>query len=205
MFKSTCFLAFTTAIAIISSGSPTALAQEAVNANGIEAGCPDEPKLRKKPRQVSDLTPWVMLVSQLEIQDKESLKLRYEVPETICEKDVIETNAGRARVFYSPFETDLESLLYRVIIEDVPEPREIVVLNSAIVSAVRNRGNHFYIAESRGMRTNFYAMYRDQPPYDAIRPLLVEILNGKATTLIAVEWPKGSAEAVIVEIDKGLN
>jgi hypothetical protein len=145
-----------------------------------------------------------MLISPLEIQDKESLKLRYEVPEMICEKDGIETNAGTARVFYSPFETDLESLLYRVVIEDVPEPREIVVLYSAIVSAVRNRGNRFYIAESRGKRTNFFAMYSDQPRYDAIRPLLVDILNGKATTLIAVEWPNGSDEALIVEIDKGL-
>jgi len=47
-------------------------------------------------------------------------------------------------------------------------------------------------------------MYSDQPRYDAIRPLLADILNGKATTLIAVEWSKGSDEALIVEIDKKL-
>ena len=204
MLKTTCFLAFSIVIVFISLGSPTALAQASPNSEIIEAECPDEPKLRKKPREVRDLTPWVMLVSQLEILGKGNLNLWYELPESSCEKDTIETNEGTARVLYSPFKKGLETILYRVILDDLPEPREIVVLYSAIVSAVRNRGDHFYIAESRGTRTNFYAMYSDQPRFDAIRPLLADILNGKATTLIAVEWSKGSDGALIVEIDKKL-
>ena len=135
---------------------------------------------------------------------KGNLNLWYELPESSCEKDTIETNEGTARVLYSPFKKGLETILYRVILDDLPEPREIVVLYSAIVSAVRNRGDHFYIAESCGTRTNFYAMYSDQPRFDAIKPLLADILNGKATTLIAVEWSKGSDGALIVEIDKKL-
>ena len=204
MFRSTCILAFAVAIGLIGLGGQSGQAQDAVNSAEIEAACPDEPKLRKKPRQVRDLTPWVMLISQLEIQDKENLTLRYEKPETSCEWDVIESSAGSASVFYSPFDTELESLLYRVAIEEESETREIFVLYSRIVSAVRDRGNHFYIAESRGIRTNFYAMYSDQPRYTAIRPLLSDILHGKATTLIAVQWPKGIDEALIVEIDKSL-
>jgi len=204
MFKSTCFLAFSIAMVSISLGSPTALAQESPKSEIIEAGCPDEPKLRKKPRQVRDLTPWVMLVSQLEIQGNDNFNLRYQLPESSCEKDSIEFSEGTARVLYSPFKTGLETVLYRVMLEDLSEPREIVVLYSAIVSAVRNRGDHFYIAESRGIRTNFYAMYSDQPRYDVIRPILADILNGKANSLVAVEWSKGSDEALIVEIDKTL-
>lgn len=205
MVKITCILAFSTAIGIISLGSPAVPAQEVLSSDENEIGCPDEPKLRRKPRQVRDVTTWVMLISQLEIRDEEKLNLRYEEPKTSCEKDVIESDTGAARVFYSPFDTGLETLLYRVVIEDAPEPREIVVLYARIVSAVRDRGNHFYIAESHGTRTNFYAMYSDQPRYEALEPLLTDILNGKATVLIAVEWPKGSDEALIVEIDKRLN
>jgi hypothetical protein len=204
MFKSTCFLAFSTAIGFISLSIPTAPAQQAPNSDDIEVACPDEPKLREKPRLVRDLTTWVMLISPLEIQGNGNFELRYEFPETSCDKDVIKTNAGTAKVLYSPFDAELESLLYRAVIEDMAEPREIVVLYAEIVTAVRNRGFHFYIAESRGEKTYFYAMYRDQPRYEAIRPILVDILNGKATVLIAVEWPKGSNDALIVEIDKNL-
>ncbi len=89
MLKTTCFLAFSTAIGFISLSSPTALAQESPNSEIIEAGCPDEPKLRKKPREVRDLTPWVMLISQLEKQGNENFNLRYELPELSCEKDII--------------------------------------------------------------------------------------------------------------------
>ena len=204
MFRRTCFLVFSTAIGFITLCSPTAPAQVAVNSNEVDAGCPEEPKLGEKPRQVRDLTSWVMLVSQLEIRGEGNFNRRYERPETSCEKDLIETNHGTARVTYSPFQTGLESLLYRIVSEDGPDVREILVLYASIVSAVRDRGNHFYIAESRGMRTNFYAMFTDQPRYEVIRPLLADILNGEATTLIAAEWPKGTDEALIVEIDKRL-
>ena len=204
MFRRSSFLAFSTAIGFIMLCSPTAPAQVAVNSNEVDGGCPEEPKLRKKPRQVRDLTSWVMLVSQLEIQGGGNFNLRYERPETSCEKDLIDLDHGPAMVTYSPFQTGLESLLYRIVNEDGSDVREILVLYASIVSAVRDRGNHFYIAESRGMRTNFYAMFTDQPRFDAIKQLLTDILNDKATTLIVIEWSNGTDEPLIVEIDKKL-
>jgi hypothetical protein len=48
---------------------------------------------------------------------------------------------------------------------------------------------------------SYYAMFRDQPTYAALKPIAVSIIDGGAQPLAAVRWPPGAKELVIDALD----
>jgi hypothetical protein len=44
-------------------------------------------------------------------------------------------------------------------------------------------------------------MFRDQPTYAVLKPLVTSILNGSAPPLATVRWPAGAVEPVIEAYD----
>ena len=59
----------------------------------------------------------------------------------------------------------------------------------------------YYVVEERQGRISFYAMFRDQPTYAALKPIAVSIIDGSAKPLALVHWPPGEKESVIDTFD----
>jgi len=59
----------------------------------------------------------------------------------------------------------------------------------------------FFVVEERKGSISYYAMFRDQPTYAALKPVVTGILDGSAQPLATVRWPAGAKEPVIDAYD----
>lgn len=59
----------------------------------------------------------------------------------------------------------------------------------------------FFVVEEHKGNISYYAMFRDQPTYVALRPVVTGIVDGSAQPLATVRWPTGANEPVIDAYD----
>lgn len=80
-------------------------------------------------------------------------------------------------------------------------PREVLVLYSGTVGLVL-KGEAFHVTEkTRDGVISFYAMFKEEPTYLAVKELAMSILAASAKPLLAVRWPAGAKEGEIVAFD----
>lgn len=76
----------------------------------------------------------------------------------------------------------------------------MLVLYSGTVGIVA-RGQAFHVSETRGGVVSFYAMFKEQPTYQAAKELAASIFSGSIKPLLAVRWPEGAKEGEVVAFD----
>jgi hypothetical protein len=59
----------------------------------------------------------------------------------------------------------------------------------------------FFLVEERAGSISYYAMFRDQPTFVALKPLVTSILDGSAKPLATVRWPAGAKEPAMDAYD----
>ncbi len=62
----------------------------------------------------------------------------------------------------------------------------------------------FFVVEERQGKISHYTIFREQPAYAALKPLVTGILEGTVQPLSVVHWPAGAKEPEIDSFDKRL-
>lgn len=137
----------------------------------------------------------------LEAQGEAKFHPTYAPPASECLFEKFEVAAVPVEAIYSPFEKGEYTLHWRFT-ADGAEPREVLVLYDGMASFMAKKDiSVFFVVEERKGNISYYAMYRDQPTYALLKPLVSGILDGSAQPLATVNWPKGEKEPVINAYD----
>lgn len=163
------------------------------------AECERAPPMKGKSRQRFDSTSFMVVAGELEAQGEENFRLIYEPPTAECLVERIVLSGHKLAATYNPREKGAQTLLYRFVAED--NSREVLVLYSGMVGLVAKGGHGFHVSETRGGIVSFYAMFKEQPTYEAAKTIAADILSGSAKPLLAVRWPEGAKEGEVVAFD----
>lgn len=108
--------------------------------------------------------------------------------------------AGKVvEAIHSPFEVGENTLHWRFTTGGA-EPRAVFVIYEGMASLMAKKPT-FFVVEERAGAVSYYAMFREQPTYAALKPLVTGIFEGSAQPLAAVRWPAGAKEPVIDAYD----
>jgi hypothetical protein len=162
--------------------------------------CAGIPDIKSKSRQLFEGKTLMVSLSMLEAQGEAHFRPKYPEPASECVFERFDLAGKPVTAVYSPFEKGEQTLHYRFLGEVGGESREVVVLYDGMTSLVAKK-TVFFVIENRGGRISYYAMFREQPSYAALKPLVTSILDGSAAPLATVHWPKGEKEAVIDAYD----
>jgi hypothetical protein len=177
----------------------------ALLANGRAAGadsvapCAGVPDAKSKSRQFFDGKALMVSLSSLEAQGEAKFHPTFAPPASQCLFEKFDAGASPVEAIYSPFEQGEHTLHWRFTTA-APEPREIVVIYDAMASLIAKK-DVFFVVEGRKGNISYYAIYRDQPTYAALKPVVTSILDGSAQPLATVRWPTGAKEPVIDAYD----
>jgi hypothetical protein len=138
-------------------------------------------------------------LSALEAQGEAKFHPTYAPPASQCLFDKFDASASLVEAIYSQFEKGEHTLHWRFTTA-APEPREIVVVYEAMASLVAKKDVFFLVEERKG-NISYYAIFRDQPTYAALKPLVTSVLDGSAAPLATVRWPPAAKEPVIDAYD----
>lgn len=163
--------------------------------------CSGVTDIKSKSRQLFEGKTLMVTLAMLEAQGEAQFRPKYSEPASQCVFERFEIAGNPVTAIYSPFEKGEQTLHYRFLSAVGGESREVVVLYDGLTSLVAKKGLIFFVAENRGGKISYYAMYRDQPSYAALKPLVVSVLDGSAAPLATVRWPKGEKEPVIDAYD----
>jgi hypothetical protein len=156
--------------------------------------------VKSKSRTLNEMSTLMVTLLTLEKQGEANFTPNYPVPASQCALEHYTAAGAPVTPVYSPFEKGAGmALLYRFVVEGV-EPREIVVVYDGLASIMAKK-TVFLVIEKRNGDVSFYEMYRDQPAYAVLKPLVTSILDGSAKALATVRWPPGAKEPVIDAID----
>lgn len=188
----------TVALSLLLLTSSLAFAQET---RAIpEAPCKAAPLAKGKSRQRFDGTAFMVAVTELESQGEKNFRLEYDPPAAECLVERFDVAGREVSAIYNPWEKGLQTLLYRFVARTPEGPREVLVLYSGPVGFVM-KGQVFHVTETLGGVISFYAMFKEQPTYQAAKDIAAAIFSGSAKPLLAVRWPEGGKEPMIVAYD----
>ena len=162
------------------------------------AACAGVTDARSKSRPLFDGKTLMVSLSSLEAQGEAKFHPTFAPPSSQCLFDKFDAGVSPVAI-YSPFEKGEHTLHWRFT-TTTPEPREIVVIYDAMASFIA-RKDVFFVVEERKGSISYYAMFRDQPTYAALKPVVTGILDGSAQPLATVRWPAGAKEPVIDAYD----
>ena len=162
------------------------------------APCAGITDAKSKSRQLFDGSALMVGPSSLEAQGEARFHPTFAPPASQCLFEKFDAGSSPVEAIYSPFEKGEHTLHWRFFA--APEPREIVVIYDAMASLIARR-DVFFVVEERKPNIHYYAMFREQPTYVALKPIVTGILDGSAAPLATVRWPPGAKEPVIDAYD----
>jgi len=174
-------------------------AQCANAADGI-ADCPDSTDVSSKSRPY-----WkgdTLMAALLILQGKGEAKFHLEdaAPKNECVFEKFEVAGVAVEAIRSPYKKSAESIRTWRFRAEGAEPRDVLVLYDGTASMMANK-EVFFVAEERKGGISYYAMFRDQPTFAVLKPMVMSILDGGASPLATVRWPPGAIEPVIDAYD----
>lgn len=175
----------------------SATAEEAV----AMAACTSGPSLSGEARERFDAEALIAVAGFLEGQGEANFHLEYSRPASECLVESFTVADTRVDAIYSPFEKGDSTLIYRFKVHRPAEESEILVIYSGLASLVVEDGYVVHVSEERQGVISWYAVYRDDPPYPVVKDLATKIVEGSATPLMAVRWPKGAKEGEAISFD----
>jgi hypothetical protein len=141
------------------------------------------------------------LEAQGKAQGESAFHLKYSDPSAECVVESFVAGDIAVMAHYNPWEKGLSTLQYRFDVDRPTGKTQVLVLYSGTASLVYGGGYVLHVSEERDGVISWYAMYRDTPPYPAIKTLVEQIVNGTAKPLMAVRWPSGAKEGEILTFD----
>lgn len=116
-----------------------------------------------------------------------------------CVFEKFDAAGAEVQAIYAPYEKGEQTLHWRFRVNGA-EPRELLVLYDGTASLMAKK-EVFFVVEERKGNISYYAMFRDQPTYAALKPIAISILDGSAQPLARVNWPPGAKEPEIDAYD----
>lgn len=138
-------------------------------------------------------------LSSLEAQGEAKFHPTFAPPASQCLFEKFDAGASPVEAIYSPLEKGEHTLHWRFTTA-APEPREILVIYEGMASLIAKK-DVFFVVEERKGNISYYAMFREQPTYAALKPVTTGILDGSAAPLATVRWPPGAKEPLIDAYD----
>ena len=148
-----------------------------------------------------DAASLVLVANELESQGEAKFHLEYSAPSTECVLESFDVKDVKVTATYNAPEKGLSTLSYRFKIQRPGVTTEVLVLSSGMAAIFAGAGPVFHLSEERGGAISWYAMYKREPPYQAVRALVEQIITGEAKPLMAVRWPPGAKEAELLAYD----
>ena len=186
-------------------GSSMALALSALLASGFAhsadavAPCAGVADAKSKSRMLFDGKTLMVNLLSLEAQGEAAFHPTFASPASQCLFEKFDAGNSPVEAVYSPFEKGEHTLHWRFT-TGAPEPREIVVIYDGMASFMAKK-DVFFVVEERKPNIHYYAMFRDQPTFAVLKPLVTGILDGSSKPLASVNWPPGAKEPVIDAYD----
>lgn len=150
--------------------------------------------------------PWwkgdTLMATLLVLQGKGEANFHLEAaaPKSECVFEKFDIAGMAVEAIHAPFEKGAGTTLNWRFHLGGAEPRDILVVYDGTASAMAGK-EVFFVAEERKGSISYYAMFRDQPTYAALKPVVSSIIDGSASPLATVRWPKGAVEPVIDAYD----
>lgn len=163
------------------------------------APCAGVTDVKSKSRQWFDGSTLMVSLSALEAQGEAKFHPTYAPPASQCLFEKFDAGASPVEAIYSPFEKGEQTLHWRFTTA-APESREILVIYEGMASLIARKEVLFVLEERKG-NISYYAMFREQPTYAALKPLVSGILDGSVAPLASVRWPPGAKEPLIDAYD----
>ena len=143
-----------------------------------------------------------LMTNLLVLEGKGEAKFHLETPPppSQCVFEKFDVAGVAVEGIHSPLEKSPATTLLWRFHTGGAESRDILVMYDGLASVMADKEVYF-VAEERKGSISYYAMFRDQPTYAALKPLATSILDGSAPPLATVRWPAGAAEPVIEAYD----
>ena len=155
-------------------------------------------KSRSRPYFKGETMMTALLV--LEGKGERHFHLEPAPPASQCVFEKFEVAGTAVEGIVSPFEKSPGTTLHWRFHVGGADARDILVMYDGTASVLAEK-EMFFVAEERKGSISYYAMFRDQPTYAVLKPLVTSILDGSAPPLATVRWPAGAKEPVIDAYD----
>lgn len=163
--------------------------------------CAAVTEIKSKSRPLLHADTLMISLLMLEKQGEAEFRPKYAPPASSCLLEKFDVAGTSVNAIYSPFEKGQQTLHYRFATQGGEEAREIFVVYDNLASLTYEKGDVFLVVENRKGSISYYAMFRDQPTYAAVKPIVTSIINGSGKPLATVRWPPGAKEPVIDAYD----
>jgi hypothetical protein len=171
---------------------------------GVQAQEPVKPcegisDAKSKSRQTFDSQALMPSLLVLESKGEAQFHPTYAPPASQCLFEKFDVSGNSVEAVYSPFEKGEATLHWRFATAGA-EPRTVLVIYDGMASFMAKKELTFLIEERQG-KIAYYAVFREQPTFAALKPLVTGIIDGTAQPLAVVRWPAGEKEPVIEAYD----
>ena len=164
------------------------------------ADCQGVTDIKSKSRTHNKSSTLMVSLLTLEKQGEANFTPAFTPPASQCVLERFEVAGAPVTTVYSPFEKGQHTLHYRFLAGSGDDAREILVVYDGLASLMAEK-EVFLVVENRKGHISYYEMYREQPGYVALKPVITAIVDGSAQPLAKVNWPKGAKEPVIDAFD----
>jgi hypothetical protein len=168
---------------------------------GEAPDCGGLPELKSKSRQTFESHVLMTSLLVLQSQGEAGFTPKYTKSPGECVLERFDIANIPVVALYSPFEKGEATLHYRFRAGTGADAREVLVIYDGVAGAMAKKGQVFKVVEDRAGTISYYGLFRDQPTYAALKPLVTGIVDGSAAPLATVRWPKGEKEPVIDAYD----
>ncbi len=174
-------------------------AARAVEDASPKAACAGVTDAKSKSRLSFDGKTLMTNLLALEAQGESGFHPTFNPPASECSFEKFDAAGTSVEAVYAPFEKGEHTLHWRFRTTGA-EPREVLVIYDGMASLIAEK-EVFFVVEERKGSIHYYAMFREQPTYVVLKPIVTGVLDGSAQPLATVRWPPGEKEAVIEAYD----
>lgn len=165
------------------------------------APCAGVADIKSKSRQVFEMKVLMPQLMLLQAQGEAKFHPTFAAPASQCGFEKFDVAGVAVDSLHSPFEKSAEPTLHWQFNASGAEPRTLYVIYDPTTSLVVDK-QVFFVVEERQGKIAHYSIFREQPAYAALKPIITGILDGSAKPLSVVYWPAGAKEPSIDSIDK---
>ena len=177
-----------------------ALMTAAANADeATVAPCADLTEPKSKSRQFFEGKILMTNLLALEAKGEAKFHPAFAQPAQQCLFGKFDVAGTGVDAIHSKFEPGEATLLFRFATAG-SDARNIFVIYDGMASFMSKK-TVFFIVEERAGAISYYAMFREQPTFAALKPLITGIVEGSAKPLARVRWPAGAKEPEIDAYD----
>jgi hypothetical protein len=156
--------------------------------------------VKSKSRPLFEQKALMPVLLMLEGKGEAHFHPEYAPPASQCVFEKFDVAGSAVQAIHAPLEKDPNPTLHWRFQVSGTEARELLVFYDGTASLMAKK-DVFYVVEERKGVISYYAMFRDQPTYAALKPLAISILDGSAQPLAVVRWPPGEKEPLIDAFD----